>query len=228
MIVVTFAGRRAGGVLVFQLLKRALEHAGHPQAKLAPDVVDAKRDVNLVRRWTDRRLEELLEAARDRVVAIRTGAPPDRLTAGALFHALETGELKIVVVYRDPRSTVASLLHHNAGRLREIDDIDAALRALRADLRDLRHWGAFPSLKICHDDLRRDPSFHLQRITDDLGISVDVDAVVDEVIGSSSDTSQSGSEPDLSAPDRALVEAAVPNYLRLVELGDLSWFDRVG
>jgi hypothetical protein len=225
VIVVSFAGRRAGGMLAFRLTKALLAHAGDSQAKLPDEVLPSKGAKNSLNRWTDGRLEKLLEATRGSRVVIKTNAPPDGLTAGALFRALETGELKIHVVYRDPRGAVSSMLGHDAGSLREINDVEAALVVLRADLTKLRHWGAFPSLKLCYDDLRRDPAQGVQQIADDLGVTVDAAAVVDRVMG---EQDQAASEPELSVEDAARVQAAVPNYLRLVEERDLSWFQRVG
>ncbi len=106
-------------------------------------------------RLTDDRLERLVEAADGAAIAVKTHRPPDLLTTGTLFRFLESGQLSIHVVYRDPRDTVLSILDHGArsrargqGPLSQIEDLEGAIELLAKDVGKLRRWGAFPALAL--------------------------------------------------------------------------------
>jgi hypothetical protein len=154
-----------------------------------------------------------------------------------LFNALESGSLKIHVVFRDPRDTVLSMLDHGAKSragnkkiLSEVVGVDEAISRLRSDLSALRHWGAFPSLKLLYDDFAFDPIRGPELMAHDLGVKVQPDKVWE--ILNSRHTKRNVARPqryrsEMSPADAARVERAVPTYLHLVEHRDLGWFQAV-
>jgi hypothetical protein len=235
VIVVTYGLRRSGAQMVCRLTRTLLELAGCPQSRLPAGLVakpDVLRDddLNVVHRWGDDRLRKLLDATRGSRIAIRTSAGPDGLTTGALFRALETGELKVHLVYRDPREIVSSYATAPSGEKLPAADLDKGIRELRADLGKLRHWGTFPSLKLCLDDFAEDPADLVGRMSEDLGVVVDPHRVVERT--SEADDKQlnwrARWRDRLTTDDAARVESAVPNYLRMVETRDHAWFGRIG
>ncbi len=238
MIVISFGVRKSGSTLAFEMAKAVLELNGHPQTRLVDGLVEPGKKVNAVARWTDERLERLVDATEGAWVVVKTHGTPDRLSTGALFELLEARKLCIHVVFRDPRDTVLSLLDHGArsrakdrATLNQIVTVDDAVAKLRSDLSALRRWGTYPSLKLLYDDFAFDPERGPKLIADDLGMTVDPDAVWDAV--NARRTKRNVAQPhryrsEMSAEDAARIEAAVPNYLRLAEHHDLGWFQAVG
>lgn len=238
MIVISYGIRKSGSTLAFEMAKAVLELDGHPQTKLTDEIVNGSKKFNVVRSWTDDRLSRLIAETDGARIVVKTHRPPDRLSTGVLFRALESGLVKIHVTYRDPRDTVLSLLDHgarsrsrNEQTLSQIVEVDDAIGRLRSDLRSLRHWGVFPSLKLLYDDFAFDPSRGPQLIADDLGVHVEPDAVWQLV--NSRHTKRNVVKPhryrsEMSAEDAARIERAVPNFLRLVERNELGWFQGIG
>jgi hypothetical protein len=117
------------------------------------------------------------------------------------------------------------------GPFLDVADVDAALRTLRGGLGRLRRWGIFPSLKLCYDDFAFDREKGPASIAADLGMTVDADEVwkrLDAVGTKKNKAVPHRWKTEMSPDDAERIAATVPNFLRLVEHGDLGWFQRIG
>jgi hypothetical protein len=231
MIIISFGVRKSGSTLAFQMARAVLELGGHPQVPLPDDLVKLGKPFNAIDRWNDDRLDRLVDAAQGTRLAIKTHGAPDQLSTGRLCDHLDAGEVRIHVVFRDPRDTVLSML--DEARAKPLKDkprtVEEAISRLRAKLGKLRRWGAFSSLKLLYGDFAFDPAFGPELIGRDLGVAADPQAVWSIV--NRSKTRKRVARPEryraeMSEEDAARVAAAFPEYLRLVEDGDLGWFER--
>jgi len=227
MIVVSFGVRKSGSTLAAEMVRAVLELNGFPREVL-PESLVRRSDYNALDRWSDEAMARLVECTRGSAALVKTHGPPDPLTLAALFRHLELGDVKIHLVYRDPRDTVLSMLDERAKRGKSCA-LDEVIDRLRANVRKLRRWGAFPALRLCYDDFAFDRALGPQLLADDLGLSVDPDEVWRLV-------EQRHTRRNVARPHRhrtemapevaAPIEAAVPDFLSLVEQGDLGFFDR--
>lgn len=230
MIIVSFGVRKSGSTLAFEMARAVLELSGHSQEVLRDGIVEPNRKINIVRDWTDVRLARLVEATAGTKVVIKTHGSPSQLSVGALMRALESGEVQIHVVYRDPRDAVLSMLDHGArsrenGRpnLQHVRDVDDAISELRSDVASLQLWGAFAPLKLRYDDFAFDVEGGPRLMAEAMGVEVDPSDVWDLV--NRRPTKKSVARPnrhatDMSAADVAKVEAAYPDYLAFVQHED--------
>lgn len=236
MIVISFGVRKSGSTLAFEMAKAVLELNGHPQPKLADGLVEEGRPSNTVGRWTDERLARLVRVTEGTKIVIKTHGPPNRLTIGKLLGFVESGRVRIHVVYRDPRDAVLAILDHGARSraenrqpLSQVVDVDDAIPILRKDVTKLRRWGMFPSLKLLYDDFAFDPEKWVARIAEDLGVSVDVDEawkIVNDRETKKGVASPHRHREEMTPGDAARIAAALPDYLELTERNDPEWFQR--
>ena len=230
MILLSFGVRKSGSTLAFEMAKAVLELAGHRQVRLPDELVNPRQRPNFLPHLDDERLARLVDAAHSTQLAIKTHEPPNRLTARRLVSSLRAGELKVHVVFRDPRDTVLSLLDEAAAKpeKNKARTVDEAIERLRLQLRKLRRWGSFPSLKLRYEDFAFDPERGPRLIADDLGVDVDPAEVWRLVNASFTRKNIARPRRHLTMPaeDREKIEAAFPDYLRLVEDNDDSWFER--
>ena len=229
MIVISFGVRKSGSTLAFEMAKAVLELVGHPQDLLPGGLVDPGHDINMVGAWTDERLARLIDETHGTRIVVRTHGHPRRLSTDSVREHLRAGRLKIHVVFRDPRDGVLSLLDEarmnpdKAGPL----TVDEAIARLRPKVEKLRQWGAFPSLKLRYDDFAFDPVRGPMMIAEHLGVPTDPDEVW--ALVNQRPTKKNVAMPhrhitDLSSADRARVEAALADYVSLVEHHDPDWF----
>jgi hypothetical protein len=230
MIVISFGVRKSGSTLAFETAKAILELDGYPQTRLPDEFVKERPEVNQVDRWTDEVLMRLIEHTKDTKIVIRTHAAPNPLSIGRILGAVDAGDVRIHLVYRDPRDTFLSMLDERARKGKSCD-ADEITERLRRNLRNLRRWGSLPSLKLCYDDLAYDPSLAPRLIADDLGVTTDP-AEVARVAGDRGTRKNVGRphryQTEMSPDDAVRIEQAFPEYLALVEHHDLGWFHRAG
>jgi hypothetical protein len=231
MLVISFGVRKSGSTLAFQMAKAVLELGGHPQPRLPGDLVKPQRPFNAVPGWSEERLVRLVDASQGTRLVVKTHGPPDRFPTGLLCNYLGSGDVRIHVVYRDARDTVLSMLDEAA--LKPDKDkartVDEAIERLRLQLRKLRHWGSFPSLKLLYDDFAFDARRGPELIASDLGVAVDPNKVwklVDERHTRKRVAQPARHRTEMSPEDADRVAAAFPDYQRLVGEGDLGWFER--
>jgi hypothetical protein len=230
MIVISFGVRKSGTTLAFEMAKAVLELNGHPQSTLPDHLTKPGHDVNEVGPLTDEWLSRVVECTQGRKIVVRTHSHPYALSTDRILDSLDAGEVKIHVVFRDPRDTVLSMFddarsHPSKDKARTVDD---AIERLRPRFRKLQRWGSFPSLKLLYDDFVFDRARGPQLIADDLGVTVDPDEVwriVNHRWTRKNVALPHRYKTEMSPADAARIEAAFPEYLELVENHDLGWFD---
>ena len=227
MIVVSYGIQKSGSTLAFEMARAVLELNGYAQPRLAEGIVNARPPgINMVGPWTDERLSRLVEATEGWKIVVKTHGSPQALSTSRVLDLVGSGDLKIHVVFRDPRDTVLSLLDAGVrARARkqayfsEIRTFDGTIAMLGARLQALRQWGSFPSLKLEYDDFAFDRVRGPQLIADDLGVHADPDEVWKIVDGRF--TQRNVARPqryktELWPAEVARVEKAFPLYLELV------------
>jgi hypothetical protein len=235
MIVISYGVEKSGSTLAFEMTKAVLELNGHVQLRLADGPVDPGPTINEVGPWTDERLARLVECTEGMKIVVRTHNPPYHLSTDRVLEHLGSGDLKIHVVYRDPRDTVVSMLDDavrarasNERRHSDLFTVEDAIAKLAKRLRALRCWGWLPSLKLVYDDFAFDRVSGPQLIADDLGMTVDPDEVWRIV--NSRWTRRNTARPeryrtDLWPDEVARVERAFPLFLELVRGNPcVGWF----
>ncbi len=225
MIIISYGITKSGSTLAFEMTRAILESNGFPQDRLDDGLVGEGSHINFIRTWTDDRLRGLVAAARAARVVVKTHARPD-LTPELVLDLIDTGHLKIQVVYRDPRDAVLSMLDQGRHSRRigsrsfaTLWELDDAIAALGRQLPHLREWGSFPSLKLKYEDFAFDPTVGPLMIAQDLGLPVDP-AEIWAVVGGRF-TQQNVARPErykteLARDEIAKVERAFPLYLDAV------------
>lgn len=235
MIVISYGITQSGSTLAFEMAKAVLELNGHPQAQLGDDLVEEGHRVNFVRDLTDERVVRLLDAAKEARIVLKTHRDPPPFAMPAVVDALQSGELRIHVVFRDPRDTIVSMMDqaHRQRRLgnpqfREPQGLEHAVTRLGRQLPTLRRWGSLPSLKLQYERFAFDRSTGPKLIGDDLGVTAELDAVWEIV--DSRFTQRNVARPgryrtDLWPEETARIERAFPLYLDLIRGNPrVGWF----
>lgn len=236
MIVISFGVRKSGSTLACEMAKAVLELNGHPQVLLPDELLSPGRSreptgrVNFAGPWRDDLVARLIEAAQGQKIVVRTHAHPYKLTRARIADAMDAGEVKIHVVFRDLRGVVLSMLDEaraepTHSKARTVDEVIARLRPR---LEKLRSWGSLPSVKLLYDDFAFDREHGPALIARDLGMTVDGEAVWDLVSGRFTRKNVARPErhtTEMAPADAARIEAAFPDYLEMVEQRDFRWFD---
>lgn len=237
MIVVSFGVPKSGSTLAFEMAKAILEFDGHPQVRLSDELLQADLTYNFANHWSDDNLARLVDDTRRTKIVVKTHRGPDGLSTDLVQALVASGDLRIHVVYRDPRDTVLSMLDHGVrSRARglsafaQLRSLDTAVERLGTRLAALRQWGSFPSVKLPYERFAFDPTWGPRQIAADLGIETDPELVWEGL--RSARTKRNIAQPqrhrtDLWPDERARIEEAFPLYLELVRTGSCpGWFER--
>lgn len=237
MIIISYGIEKSGSTLAFEMAKAIAEMHGFSQLPLPRELIKGHSATsNIGGDWTDDELASLVRATKGTYVVLKTHHPPGRISTGRVLDLCDQGELKIHVVYRDPRDTLLSMLDHDrahsrkTGKPRELESLEAAITVLGSRISGLRQWGGLPSLKLCYDEFAFSPVLGPSLIAEDLGLPADP-AAVWEMVGDRF-TQLNVARPErykteLSLAEIARIERAFPLYLDVVR-GDPSpgWFTR--
>lgn len=226
MIIISYGITKAGSTLAFRMAEAVLELNGYAQGKLSADLIDARRNINFVDRWSEERLRRLVEGTRGTRVVVKTHGGPAPGSAKLVSEYLAGSDLRIHAVFRDPRDTVLAMIDAGIRARRsgdagfsEIRVLDDAIASIGRQLQNLREWGWFPSLKLRYEDFAFDPTIGPAMISDDLGLPADP-AEVWEIVNRRF-TQKNVARPErykteLSLDEIARVEQAFPLYLDVV------------
>lgn len=235
MIVVSQGPTKSGTTLAFEMACATLELNGWPQRTLPDGVVTEGHHINFVHGWDDAALLALVEETRGERIVVKTHGPPD-LSPALVDRLIAAGELRIHVVVRDPRDQVLSML--DAGRaaraegsasFSRIETIDDALFHVHRQLARTRAWGSRASLRLVYDHFAFDRPSGPCLLAADLGVAPDVDgvwAIVDGRFTQRNVARPGRYRSELEPADAARIAAEFPDLIaRVIEAGDLSWFD---
>jgi sulfotransferase family protein len=234
MILISYGVMKSGSTLAYEMARAVLELAGHPQDALPDDVVSPGQDINLVMGWSDDGLERLIDASGDRRIAVKTHGALWGVDLDLVRAKVASGDLKIHVVYRDPREMLISMLDHGVRArtgadvaFRDTWTLDDAIRRLGVQTYWFTHWASLPSLKLRYQDFAFDPTYGPKAIADDLGVSDDparVWEIVNTRFTQKNEARPERYKTDLWPDELERIEAAFPLFLELVQGNDRGWF----
>jgi len=233
MIIISYGITKSGSTLAFEMAKAALELAGHPQDLLADDLVPGY-DINVVMAWSDEALLRLIDAAEGRRVAIKTHGALWGVNLDLVREKIASGDVKVHVVYRDPREMLISMLDHGvrarAGTdvaFRDTWTLDDAIRRLGVQIYWFTHWASLPALRLRYQDFAFDPTFGPRAIADDIGVDVDparIWEIMNTRFTQKNEAVPDRYKTDLWPDELERIEKAFPLFLELVQGNDLGWF----
>ncbi len=227
VIIISYGVEKSGSTLAFEMTKAIVELNGHPQARLADGLVNEGPAINEVGPWTDERLSQLVEATRGTKIVVRTHHAPRRLSSSHVLEYIDAGEVRIQVVFRDPRDMVVSMIDDGVRaralherRHSDIRTVDDAIPLLGRRLRALRQWGWFPSLRLPYEVFAFDRARGPQLIAEYLAMTADPGAVWGRLEGRH--TRRNVGRPhryrtELWPGEITRIERAFPLYLELVQ-----------
>jgi hypothetical protein len=235
MIVISYGIMKSGSTLAFKMTRAVLEQAGHLQDLLADAAVSHGGALNLVMGWSDETIDRLIEKTAGRVLALRTHGALWGVDLGRLRGHIASGDVRIHVVYRDPREIVISMLDHgvrsrggdNDTSFRDTWTLDHAIRRLGVQVYWFTHWASLPCLELRYQDFAFDPTFGPVSIADDLELDVDPARVWETVNGQFTQKNEARPDrykTDLWPEELERIERAFPLFLELVRGNDLGWF----
>ena len=241
MLVLSYGITKSGSTLAFELVKRALINSGYQQDRLSDAVVAPGHKINFIESVSPERIEKLgREIGDDRIIVVKTHAGLDKESFLYADSLCAKGQLKVQVVFRDPRDVCLSMI--DAGRnarsnaqtaFSEIRDMADAIEGVERQLGKLRRWGAVSdALAISYDTAAFDTDAALTSIESYLGISCDHESVINEVMHEAftqkNKAVRSRHLQELSDADRKIMDIVFGVFLkRVCAEGDLSWFTDV-
>jgi hypothetical protein len=187
MLVISYGIPKSGSTLAFELLRGALESAGHPQFLLRNERPEEAKAVaaprrNFVNEISRENVQEMIaKIGPGRILAVKTHSPFKPELFCWLEEMQAAGEIQIIANYRDPRDICLSLM--DASRRAEergqqpfsgINDLETAAQRVQKRVVNFRRWAAVRgSLRIRYDDV----AFDTQKVLDGyervLGITFD-------------------------------------------------------
>ena len=234
MIVISYGIMKSGSTLAFEMTRAVLNLAGHPQDQLSDELVQPDLDINLVLGWSDEGIERLIDAAKDRCIAVKTHGTLWEVDLDKMRAAIDAGDLRVHVVYRDPREMLISMLDHGvrarAGHdfaFRDTWTLEDAIRRLGVQIYWFTHWASLPGLKLRYQDFAFDPTFGPSAIAEDLGVEVDparVWEIVNQRFTQKNEAQPDRYQTDLWPEELERIERSFPLFLELVRGNDLGWF----
>ena len=238
MIVISYGIPKSGSTLAFEMARAVFDMNGFSQERLDHGVVGRGTNINFVHEWSDERLLRLIESTRGRRVVVKTHREPN-VSPESVLELMDAGDLKIQVVYRDPRDTIVSMLDQGvlerrigAGSFRSVHVLEDGINVLGRHVENLRQWGSFPSLKLRYEDFAFDPTAGPSMIAEALGLPVDpaeVWEVVDRRFTQRNVARPERYKTELSIDEIARIERAFPLYLDVVAgKPPVGWFARPG
>jgi Sulfotransferase domain len=238
MIVTCYGITKSGSTLAFELACKALANVGHPQTRLADELVDAGHNINFLSELPVHRLQNLITAVDDgSIVAFKThgglGQPAFRLATDLCSRGL----LRVQVVWRDPRDVCLSLVDAgaqaraaNRDSFSEIVTLEEAATEVCKQLANLRKWASMPgALILSYDEVAFDTDRALQAIDTHLGIRSDHEAVIDEVFNRTFTQKNKGVKnrytTELDDEQLMMLETRFSKFIKTVCVErDYSWF----
>ena len=232
MIIVSFGLMKSGSTLAYEMARTILELAGEPQEFLGEDLVMPWPQLNFVQEWNDESLTALLQATQGRRIVIKTHHSLAPVDASLIRSAVESGDMRVHVTYRDPRDIVLSMLDHGFRArtgtdlaFRDTFTVEDGMWLLAGQLLWIREWLALPSLKLRYEDVVADAAYAPTAIAGDLGVDVDLEEAWRIVSGRFTQQNEGLPErykSDLWPDEIEKVERAFPLFIDLVAANDLT------
>lgn len=185
MLLLCYGLTRSGSTLAFELVRGILANAGHTQERLPDGPVTSGHSINYVEAVTRKKLEELLAAAGDRWIAVKTHSG----MADSLFMYVERLQkekrLQLIASYRDPRDICLSLVDagkaaraSNLHAFSENTDLNVAAGRVATQIENFLKWASVPgALLLPYDAVAFHPDDAIERIAGVFGLRPDKETV---------------------------------------------------
>jgi hypothetical protein len=183
MIYISYGVPKSASTFTYIVTQTVLQVAGYPTVQLPEHVKGVKSRLNYIAAMSWVAIERVKATIGDKSVVVKTHGAPDK----RVLEAVARGELYASAVIRDPREIALSLLDH-AGRSRslgipdfaEFESLTDTFKALDDQFgRRLGLWMQSDNvLLLTYDQIAFDTEAAVGRIIKQLGLSVDVSAVM--------------------------------------------------
>jgi hypothetical protein len=245
MLILCYGMPKSGSTLAFELVRGVLQNAGHPQETFINDERDAgemaKAGIglrNFARGLTREKIEGMMtKIGPDRKIVVKTHS---RMPAGS-FSWLESlhdsGELRVIASYRDPREMCLSLLDaavkaEKRGLSAFIEKVDLrnAAKGVERRIPHFREWGALKgTLRLDYDTVAFLPNDAIDRIERMLDVVSDREAAKHYTFNlayTQKNKGKPGRYRELNEEQNAELMERFSEFMnRVCTLDDQRWFD---
>lgn len=237
MLVISYGITKSGSTLGFEVIKAVLSEAGYPQKRLS--MIPERHNKNFIGVLDRDLLYKLLdETDGDRAIVVKTHSGYDR----SIFHTLEEcihdGRLKVQTSFRDPREVCLSLLDEGRktraqgfGPFGEFETLDQAANSFDNQIKNFRLWGSLSDcLLMPYNEVAFSPEDAIKRIADWLGVSVNLDSVLDlaynKAYTKKSTAVKNRYQKEMDPTDIENLESRFESFIRnMIIRQNSSWFD---
>ena len=168
---------KSASTLAYRLAWLSLEDAGFTQPRVPPPVVEEIHSVNFVTHVSESMMAELTRIARAQgyPLVVKTHVLP----SPAVIEAVNSGQAKGSITFRDPRDMALSMLDHGAKArrkgdfaFREYGKLPDTLDAIRLQVDALTQWMRLPDmLPLTYDQVAFDTKNTVKKLQQHLGIT---------------------------------------------------------
>lgn len=182
MIYISYGMPKSASTFTYVVMEAVLQAAGRAPVSLSEAAKGSKSRLNYVDPITGDALARVAAELGDKSAVIKThGAPDNRV-----LEAVDSGEVFASAVIRDPREIALSLLDHakrsrslGNGDFAEFETVADTFTALDEQFGRLSRWmQSNKVLLLIYDEICFDTEFAVQRIIDQLGLSITAASVV--------------------------------------------------
>jgi hypothetical protein len=182
MIYVSYGVTKSASSFTYVVTETVLKTAGYAPVALSEAIKGGKSRLNYIAAISWNAVERVVSAIGERTAVIKTHAAPDK----RLLEAIERGEVFASAVIRDPREIALSLLDHAKRSRRlgiadfaEFESVTDTFKVLDDQIKRLARWmESNKVLLLTYDEISFDTESAVQRIIEQLGISVSPAAVI--------------------------------------------------
>jgi hypothetical protein len=245
MLILCYGMPKSGSTLAFELVRGVLQNAGHPQETFIneerdPDALakagPGKR--NFARALTREKIEGMVaKIGPDQKIAVKTHS---RMPTGGfswLEDLYESGDLRVVASYRDPREMCLSLLDaatkaEKSGfkAFAERTDLRTAAKGIERRIPHFREWGALKgTLRLDYDTAAFLPDNAIDEIERSLLVTCDREAAKNYTFNSAytqKNKAKRGRYRELDEEQNAELLERFDEFIRRVcDMNDQGWFE---
>jgi hypothetical protein len=176
MIYVSYGVPKSASTFTYVVTETVLRVAGYAPVTLSEAAKGGKSQLNYIDPISWSAIQRAVSEIGEKSAVIKTHGVPDK----RLLEAIERGEVFASAVIRDPREIALSLLDHakrsrslGVGDFAEIETVTDTFKVLDDQINRLSRWMAIGKvLLLAYDEISFDTESAVQRIIDQLGISV--------------------------------------------------------
>ncbi len=245
MLVLCYGMPKSGSTLAFELVRGVLQNAGHPQETFINEEREAHELAktgpgarNFARALTREKIQGILEKiGPDRKIAVKTHSRMPEGSFSWLEDLYDSGHLRVVASYRDPREMCLSLLDAAARAEKngftafaERNEMRYAAKGIERRIPHFREWGALKgALRLDYDTAAFLPDNAMDEIERTLTVTCDREAAKTYTFKTAytqKNKAKPGRYRELDEKQNAELLERFDEFIRRVcDLNDQQWFD---